>query len=193
MVSPKAYEHLVEKLREISPVDPIHTVVELGCGGKQYQSGVTGRYWGIDLRGDVYDGAGPDIMADAQSLPIKDESVDLVFSVAAFYLMSDAMRVLNECNRILKTGGTAIFFDYNWWVAKRCNGKHQFTSFSLSRALEQRGFQAQVHWSCVPVRGPRLIHCMYAYPLFRSLVYLISNWIVISGIKKSSRYEAGQY
>ena len=183
MVNPKAYKHIVEKLREISPVDPMYTVVELGCGGKQYQSGVTGRYWGIDLRGDVYDGAGPDITADAQYIPIKDESVDLVFSVAAFFLMSEAMGVLDECNRILKPGGTAIFFDYNWWVAKRCNGKHQFTSLGLSRALEQRGFEAKIHWSCVPVRGPRALGPMYSYSFFRSLIYLISNWIVISGTK----------
>lgn len=58
------------------------------------------------------------IQANVSSLPLKNESVDLVTSMAAFEHFLDVPTVLSECHRVLRTGGVI-------WVYI-----HLFTSLS---------------------------------------------------------------
>ena len=183
-VEARVYEHIVRLLRQLTCTSVGGTIVELGCGSKQYRKGIEGAsYFGIDLRNDLYPGRGADVLADAGSLPLRDESVDLVFVVAALYLMSDTGRVLDECHRVLRQGGLLAIFDYNWWVSKRVNGVHRFSSRRLACLLRKHGFTPKIHWSCVPTRAPKPLHFFYNMEFFRILVYLVSNWVVISGRK----------
>jgi SAM-dependent methyltransferase len=131
----------------------------------------------------VYEGPGPDAIADVQMLPIRAGCADVVFLVAALYLIADTSKVLCECWRILKCDGTLLVFDYNWWVARRCKGLHRFTSLGLARELRSSGFLVEIHRDCVPVRGPALLRRLFSVKTFRYLVYVVSNWIVVSGSK----------
>ena len=49
------------------------------------------------------------LCGDIESVPLADDSVDLVFSNAAFQWSSDLGRVFSECLRVLRPGGLLMF------------------------------------------------------------------------------------
>ena len=52
-------------------------------------------------------------VADAEQLPFGDDTFDLVFAHGVIQYSSDTERVVDECRRVLKPGGEAIFQAYN--------------------------------------------------------------------------------
>lgn len=52
-------------------------------------------------------------VADAEHLPFADGTFDLVFAHGVIQYSSDTQRVIDECRRVLKPGGEAIFQSYN--------------------------------------------------------------------------------
>jgi SAM-dependent methyltransferase len=89
------------------------TVLEIGCGGGQNRSFVTGlghRYLGTDIsKTRSFDWlqryGGPDLLCDAHFLPIKDQSVDAIYCSAMLQLVASPHIVLAEVARVLKPGG----------------------------------------------------------------------------------------
>lgn len=181
---PRIYEHVALYLQKYA--HHAKTVVELGCGSGQYRRVVRGRYVGLDLTDAYYMGGRPSLLADAQQLPLVDKSADIAFCVATLCTIPDTSLVLQECRRILRPGGRMLIFDYNKWVAGRLRDSiHRFSSFSLARQLRENGFDSRIHWLCAPVKGPSVLRPMAVSIPGRFLTYLISNWIVLSGIKRA--------
>jgi len=52
-------------------------------------------------------------VADAERLPFPDGTFDLVFAHGVIQYSNDTQRVVDECRRVLKPGGEAIFQAYN--------------------------------------------------------------------------------
>jgi SAM-dependent methyltransferase len=92
------------------------TVVDVGCGPALYRHATPGRYIGVDQTEDAYGAVerDVDVVASADSLPIVDASVDVLFTLSAFYAFGGHDAVLAEFGRVLKPGGRLILFDYNW-------------------------------------------------------------------------------
>tara|TARA_B100000686_G_C16448164_1_gene790611 strand:+ start:204 stop:812 length:609 start_codon:yes stop_codon:yes gene_type:complete len=185
----KAYDHITGLLDSFSSKAKV--VVELGCGSKQYRSCFNGRYVGLDIRSVVYLGNRPDIFADAQTLPFKDESVDLIFVVASLLIIPDTDKVISECFRVLRDSGQVVIFDYNRWVSKRLQRQdkyhlHSFSSRRLIQKLAMHCFETRVHWSCVPVKGPWVVKKIVSIKFIKILTYFISNWVIVSGKKRIS-------
>ena len=159
------------------------SVLEIGCGGKQYSENAGGRHWGIDLTSGIYPGDTPDLIADAHDIPLVDGSVRLVYVVAALHLMDNPLTVMKEAHRVLEPGGRLLIFDYNWWVCRRLKAPHLMSSRSLRGKLIQAGFGPRIHWDCVPIQGPGFMRSLWSFRSWRFLVYLISNWVIVSGEK----------
>ena len=85
--------------------DPV--VLDLGCGPcKQYPENL-----GIDLR--IADGV--HAQADlSHSLPVADSSVDVIFTVHILEHLVDFLRLVDECHRALRPGGTLHVMS-PWW------------------------------------------------------------------------------
>lgn len=85
--------------------DPI--VLDLGCGpAKQYPGNI-----GLDLRLI----RGVDAQADlGRSLPIADNSVDVIFTVHVLEHLIDFLPLVDECHRALRPGGTLHVMS-PWW------------------------------------------------------------------------------
>ena len=164
-------------------------VLELGCGAKQYGEALGGRHVGIDLRVDLYSGDRPDLLADAQRLPLLDERMDLVFIVASLLIIPDTGAVFQEVRRVLRRGGCFLVFDYSWWVARRLGRmnplhRHRFSTGRLQRRLRAAGFNPVAHRTCVPPAGPVWMRRLMRYALVRRAAYPVSNWVVVSGVKE---------
>ena len=52
-------------------------------------------------------------MANGEQLPLADDSFDLVYAHGVVQYTADPQRLVNECRRVLKPGGEAVFQVYN--------------------------------------------------------------------------------
>src|SRR5207247_1056290 len=78
---------------------------------------------GVDIAGSAIDLAranfeqqglrGDFRVANGEALPLPDDSFDLVYAHGVVQYTADPQRLVNECRRVLKPGGEAIFQVYN--------------------------------------------------------------------------------
>jgi len=82
-------------------------MLDLGCGDRRFEPlcrSLTGfNYLGID-----YDGASPDVLADAHALPFQDKCFGFVLSVAVLEHLAAPAMAMSEVMRVLKPGGIFI-------------------------------------------------------------------------------------
>jgi SAM-dependent methyltransferase len=128
------FKHVVRLLSELYEGG---TALELGCGGAIYKD-MFSSYVGIDLPSTPYDqGRSVDVFCDAQSLPFRDDSFDLIFTVACFCQIPDSLKTLEGCFRVLKPNGRIAIFDYN-----------EVTTTRLKAAYDAQGNGIHCHiWS----------------------------------------------
>jgi ubiquinone/menaquinone biosynthesis C-methylase UbiE len=117
---------------ERSGIKPGMTVLDLGCGSGAFTLpaarvvGERGKIYAIDIqlvmlrqlerrlaRAGSHDINNVELkQASAYELPLPDESLDLVMSVAAFQEIPDKLRALREVKRVLKKGGTLALTEF---------------------------------------------------------------------------------
>ncbi len=101
-------------------------VLDVGCGAgvdlaRFARGGARGT--GVDIAGSAVRLAkdnfrqqalsGTFVEADGEQLPFEDGTFDLVYAHGVVQYTSDGERLANECRRVLKPGGQAIFQVYN--------------------------------------------------------------------------------
>lgn len=179
----KRYTHVNDTLRKYAKDG--QQVIEIGCGAKQYSIfPPSSSYLGIDLRADIYGGRGPNALADAQYLPFRDESADLIFVVAAFCLIENLDLALAEIRRVLRRHGRLLIFDYSKSTCRKIGAKHEFSSRSLADLLESRGFTSEIIRGFVPQRLPSFLHPIVKILPVGLVLHALGPWITVSGIKR---------
>src|SRR5271154_5070275 len=93
--------------------------------------------------------AGPQVgflRADAQRLPLRDETVDAAVSIAVLQLIPDPAAALSEIARVLKPGGRLAVMvptlrpPVDVWRALPTGGAHIFGEDEVGDILEEHGF-----------------------------------------------------
>lgn len=114
--NPQTYPHVLAWLDYYLGHQRKHLqVLEAGCGGGQYANAVEPHTWiGFDLPDTWYDRVRPPTFyAAADLIPIASETIDLVFSVAAFDYFENPESVIKEFHRVLRPGGLCLIFTYD--------------------------------------------------------------------------------
>jgi len=102
------------------------SVLEVGCGAGtdlvRFRKGGA-RVTGVDLASSAIElaqanftqqGLDADLrVANGEALPFPDDAFDLVYAHGVVQYTADPQRLDDECHRVLKTSGTAIFQVYN--------------------------------------------------------------------------------
>ena len=102
-------------------------LLEVGCGiGTDLTRFATGgaRVTGIDLSQTAIDLAGQNLalhgvtpddlrVANAEALPFGDNTFDVVYGHGVIQYTADPARLVRECARVVRPGGTGIFMVYN--------------------------------------------------------------------------------
>jgi len=102
------------------------SVLEVGCGAGtdlvRFRKGGA-RVTGVDLASSAIElaqanftqqGLDADLrVANGEALPFPDDAFDLVYAHGVVQYTADPQRLVDECRRVLKPGGTAIFQVYN--------------------------------------------------------------------------------
>jgi ubiquinone/menaquinone biosynthesis C-methylase UbiE len=123
-------------------------VLDVGCGPAPYRAWVSGSYVGLDITDAPY-GDTPrliDVVGSAMNLPLADQSMDLVMSKSAFYLVPDADAALMEFRRVMKTGGRLLLLDYNRRTQQHLMAMDgsvlpQWSQWGLKGRLKKAGFR----------------------------------------------------
>ena len=169
-----AFRHPIEWLA--IPRDGV--ALDVGCGPGNVTAslaraaGPDGLALGVDiskpmLARAVRAQAGPQtgfMLADAQQLPLRDETVDAVVSIAALQLIPDPHKALTEMGRVLRPGGRLAVMvptagpAARIWRKLPTGGAHLFDEDELGDILEDLGFTSvrttnygSIQW----VRGKR--------------------------------------
>ena len=102
------------------------SVLEVGCGAgvdlARFAKGGA-QVTGVDLSSSAIDLAGANFaqqglegrfdVADGERLPFPDDSFDLVFAHGVVQYTPNPQQLVEECHRVLKPGGEAVFQVYN--------------------------------------------------------------------------------
>jgi len=102
--------------RVVDLVPPGATVADVGCGNGVYldqlrRRGGNPTVVGFDRSAGMARAAsrhGPTAVADAQALPLRDRSVDVVLCLHMLYHVADIALALRELRRVLRPGGLAL-------------------------------------------------------------------------------------
>lgn len=144
-VSSRAYLRFV-KDRYIVNLLKNKVVLELGCGSSP-QTHLGKQYIGLDISLKALkkiSDKGNIIQADMTSLPLKDESVEAVITVATLEHSRKLERVLLEIIRVLKIGGIVVHMDA--WNVPR------WRSLGLSiRSFSELKFRHKIFKLLVPI------------------------------------------
>lgn len=128
---------------------PNDVFLDIGCGNAPYKEWVPGKYIGLDVSTDDYTEGAPretDIIGTADNIPLDPESVDVVFSKSAFFMVPDHKKALQEFLRVLRPGGNLILIDYNARTQERLQmieGHRRYPAWSqwqLRRIVKRNGF-----------------------------------------------------
>ncbi|HET6865340.1 MAG TPA: class I SAM-dependent methyltransferase [Solirubrobacteraceae bacterium] len=173
-----------ETLKRLTPQGG--TVVDVGCGPSLYRSAVSGRYIGVDITDAPYRDGVPrdvDVVAPADAMPLADETVDLIFTLSAFYQMGDSRKVLAEFRRVLRPGGRLLIVDYNRRTRRRLAPKENlaypaWSQWRLVREVRGASFH-QVHLLTATEHETR------GFERLRRLVLeeLRGQWAIVTGVR----------
>jgi len=128
---------------------PGKKILEIGCGPAFLREFFGADYIGTDITDEPYNENLPrnvDIVCAAENLLMKNDMVDIVTIKSSFYLFTEHDRVLMEVNRVLKSHGLILIFDYTRKTQKKLQkSEHEkiypcWTQLGLKRKMMQSGF-----------------------------------------------------
>jgi ubiquinone/menaquinone biosynthesis C-methylase UbiE len=131
-------------------------VLELGCGSgqglgllsKSAKKVVGGDISAslLDMARQHYNGRVPLVRLDAQKLPFKDQSFDVVILFEAIYYLMDSVAFVKECKRMLRPEGKLLICNANKNLPDFNPSPHSVNYFSppdFERLLEPFGFELE--------------------------------------------------
>jgi SAM-dependent methyltransferase len=83
----------------------------------------------------------PDILADAQALPVRDKVTDCVFCLEVLQYVESPEAVVREIARVLVPAGTAVLAAPFLHRADSSTDRHRFTEVRLRELVEQAGLR----------------------------------------------------
>ena len=123
------HARMLDLLVPATQADPPRRILDVGCGTGRLLRAAAARWtqaqlWGVDPAVRMLAEArrlNPKAifgMAAAESLPLADESIDVVLSSLSFHHWADQARGLHEMTRVLRPGGWFCLADHTFPLAR---------------------------------------------------------------------------
>lgn len=121
------------------------TVVDLGCGTKQYKSLVEPYvigHIGIDHKQTLHDKSNIDIFGTLYHIPVKNNSFDSALCTEVLEHLEEPAKFIQECWRILKPNSAAVFTSpFIWHLHEEPRDFFRYTPHGLKHLFESNGFK----------------------------------------------------
>jgi SAM-dependent methyltransferase len=120
-------------------------LIDIGCGTKPLQdlfrSYVT-EHVGLDHEATIHAKSNIDLFGSAYKIPAEDASFDTAICTAVLEHLEEPELALCECNRILKSGGIAIYsVPFIWHLHEEPRDFYRFSKYGLKYLFEKTGFE----------------------------------------------------
>lgn len=115
-------------------------VIDVGCGEKPYAD----FFEGADYVGLNYgmDDASPEIVGDAQQLPLRSGCADIVFSTQVIEHVPHPEKLVQEAFRVLKPRGVLLLTGpFYWPLHEEPDDFYRFTRYGFEHMLASAGFE----------------------------------------------------
>lgn len=155
--TPEGLSMLLTRYRQAAQLSVGGDVLEIACGsgvglgalagGGRFVVGGDYTFQLLTKARDVYRGAIPLIQLDAQALPFRSESFDLVVLYEAIYYLQRAEVFMQEAHRVLKRSGTLLICTVNpQWPDFNPSpySTRYWSAVELKTALGAQGFDADM-------------------------------------------------
>lgn len=169
------------------------SVLEVGCGGGQMRRWTRDmglNYFGSDVNPVPFDEelrvhGGPDFVSDAHFLPVRDGSVDLVYSSAVTEHLACPVLAFQNVFRVLKPGGYFLG-NCSFLEIWHANSFFHMTPLGLIEVLTCAGFEIDYVWPergysvfeaavRMAFRGP--LRCVLPIAALLSRLYKLQMWL----------------
>ena len=115
-------------------------VIDVGCGEKPYATFFEGAHY-VGLNYGM-DDASPDIVGDAQQLPLRSNCADIVFSTQVIEHVPHPERLVQEAFRVLKPRGVLLLTGpFYWPLHEEPHDFYRFTRYGFEHLLTSAGFE----------------------------------------------------
>ncbi len=116
-------------------------VLDVGCGAMPYAN-LFEDYCGLEYDLVRYADARPHVAGSALELPVRDASVDTVFSSQVLEHVPEPWRMVEEMARVLKPGGYLLLSaPHIWGLHEVPHDYFRFTCYGLQHLAERAGLE----------------------------------------------------
>lgn len=158
-------------------------VVDVGCGEKPYADLFKGsRYVGLNYGTD---NASPDIVGDAQQLPLISNCADIVFSTQVIEHVPHPEKLISEAFRVLKPKGILLLTGpFYWPLHEEPHDFYRFTRYGFEHLLTSAGYEVisiqgdagAVTQAAVAVIEVLPRHLLFLVPIINLLTPILQNF-----------------
>jgi SAM-dependent methyltransferase len=121
------------------------SLVDIGCGTQPYKnllSPYVTTHIGIDHRDTLHDKSNIDRFGTAYEIPAADGEFDCALCTAVLEHLEEPERALQECYRVLRTGGVAIYsVPFIWHLHEEPRDFYRFSKYGLKYLFEKVKFE----------------------------------------------------
>ena len=126
----------------LSPRSIASVCIDLGAGVAPYREALLQSFnIAIYIAVDIAPTSNTTLLASAECLPFRDESVDLVVSFDTIQHVRSPESMLDEVTRVLRTGGEALFTFPFMYPECDAHDFHRWTLEGMKSDLERRGLE----------------------------------------------------
>ncbi len=120
-------------------------MVDIGCGTKPYAEllqAYVSEHVGVDHEGTFHSKDNIDLLGTAYAIPAVDASFDSALCTAVLEHLEEPELALQECYRVLKPGGVAIYsVPFIWHLHEEPRDFYRFSKYGLDYLFKKVGFE----------------------------------------------------
>jgi SAM-dependent methyltransferase len=120
-------------------------MIDIGCGTKPYRpllAPYVNEHVGVDHQGTLHERAAVDLWGTAYAIPVRDCSFDSAICTAVLEHLEEPQKALDECFRVLKRGGLAIYsIPFIWHIHESPRDFYRFSRYGIQYLFEKSGFE----------------------------------------------------
>jgi len=118
---------------------------DIGCGEKPYKimtRPYVTEHVGLDHENTLHDKSKINLFGTVYEIPIENEYFDTVLCTAVLEHLEEPDKAIKEANRILKSGGYAIYsIPLFWHLHEEPRDFYRYTKYGLKYLFEKNGFE----------------------------------------------------
>ncbi len=121
------------------------SLLDIGCGTKPYEEMLApyvAHHIGLDHAATLHDKSKIDLFGTAYDIPVEEASFDSVICSAVLEHLEEPQQAINECFRILRPGGHAIYTaPFIWHLHEEPRDFYRYSKYGLRYMFERAGFE----------------------------------------------------